>query len=181
MTQQLPQFGPVYDIADVAPALGLPAAAFAATNLPIQTVSCGVPFVIVPVKTRADVDAANPDPRAFAALAARHGQQHFSVYLFSTERGDDAAMVYTRMFAPGMGVYEDPATGSASGPLGCYLVKYSIVPEHQAGSILNLQGRKLGRPGWLHIAIDVADGEISRVRVGGMSVFVAEGTMDVED
>jgi trans-2,3-dihydro-3-hydroxyanthranilate isomerase len=139
---------------------------------------------MVPVATRADVDAATPDPRAFDALARKAAQPHFSVYLFSTapaEVGRNDATVYTRMFAPGMGVYEDPATGSASGPLGCYLVKHLVIPAQQAGSILNLQGVKLGRPSSIHIAIDVAAGTITRVRVGGTSVFVAEGAMDVED
>lgn len=184
MTQRLPEFGPVFDAAEVAPALGLPERAIRATNLPIQQVSCGVPFVMVPVATRADVDGATPDPRAFDALAKQGDQAHFSVYLFSTERaplGGDPATVYTRMFAPGMGVYEDPATGSASGPLGCYLVKHAVIPASHAGSILNLQGMKLGRPSWIHISIDVAGADISRVRVGGTSVFVAEGTMEVEE
>jgi trans-2,3-dihydro-3-hydroxyanthranilate isomerase len=183
MTQPLPEFGPTLDAAVVAPALGLEAAAMRVTNLPIQQVSCGVPFVIVPVATRADVDAAVPDAHALQALAKRSRQPHFSVYLFSTERdpqGLDTATVYTRMFAPGLGVYEDPATGSASGPLGCYLVKYSVVSPSQAGGLLNLQGMKLGRPSWIHIAIDLLGGQISRVRVGGTSVFVAEGTMEVE-
>jgi trans-2,3-dihydro-3-hydroxyanthranilate isomerase len=180
MTQALPQFGPTFEAVDVAAAIGLPISAIAATNLPIQQVSCGVPFVMVPVLTRADVDRAFPDTRAFNALAVKGGQEHFSVYLFSTERGQDVATVYTRMFGPGLGVYEDPATGSASGPLGCYLFTHSVVSEREAASILNLQGNKLGRPSWIHIAIDLAGGAISRVRVGGTSVFVAEGTMDVE-
>jgi len=184
MTQALPQFGPTFDAVDVAAALGLPISAIRSTNLPIQQVSCGVPFVMVPVATRAAVDAATPDPRAFDALARKAAQPHFSVYLFSTAPapvGHNDATVYTRMFAPGMGVYEDPATGSASGPLGCYLVKHSVIPAQQAGSMLNLQGVKLGRPSWIHIGIDVAAGDISRVRVGGASVFVAEGAMEVED
>jgi trans-2,3-dihydro-3-hydroxyanthranilate isomerase len=184
MTKQLPEFGLAFDSADVATALGLPVTSMRPANLPIQQVSCGVPFVIVPVATRAEVDGATPDPRLFDALAKKSGQPHFSVYLFSSERdprGLDAATVYTRMFGPGLGVYEDPATGSASGPLGCYLVKYGVIPKQQAGSILNLQGMKLGRPSWIHIAIDIVGGEISRVRVGGTSVFVAEGTMEVED
>ena len=76
---------------------------------------------------------------------------------------------------------EDPATGGASGPLGAYLVKHGVVTPEQGQSLLNLQGVKLGRPSWIHISIDSEDGSISRVRVGGTSVFVAEGTMDVED
>ena len=81
-----------------------------------------------------------------------------------------------------LGVAEDPATGGASGPLGSYLVRHSLVTPEQARSILNLQGVKLGRPSWIHISIEsTAAGEISRVRVGGTSVFVAEGIMEVED
>ena len=184
MTQKLPEFGPTFDAADVAPALGLPEQAIRATGLPIQQISCGIPFVIVPAATRADVDAAVPDTRAFADLAAKGDRSHFSIYLFSTERSrsnGDAADVYTRMFAPGLGIYEDPATGSASGPLGCYLVKHSVVSPESAHAIVNLQGVKLGRPSWIHIAIDAAGGVISRVSVGGSSVFVAEGMMEVEE
>ena len=58
---------------------------------------------------------------------------------------------------------------------------HSLVTPEQARSILNLQGVKLGRPSWIHISIESSDGAISRVRVGGTSVFVAEGTMEVED
>jgi trans-2,3-dihydro-3-hydroxyanthranilate isomerase len=184
MTQKLPVFGPTFDGPEVANAVGLPAAAMRPRHLPIQQVSCGVPFVIVPVATRAEVDAAVPSANALLALAERSGEAHFSIYLFSTERdpaGKDEATVYTRMFGPGLGIYEDPATGSASGPLGCYLVANSIVDAHGARSILNLQGRKLGRPSWIRIAIDADGPAISRVRVGGTSVFVAEGSMDVED
>jgi trans-2,3-dihydro-3-hydroxyanthranilate isomerase len=60
-------------------------------------------------------------------------------------------------------------------------VRHALVAPEQARSILNLQGVKLGRPSWIHVSIESADGEISRVRVGGTSVFVAEGTMEVED
>src|SRR4051812_24781639 len=63
MTQALPQFGPTFEIPEVTAALGLPSQAVRATHLPVEQVSCGVPFVIVPVATRVDVDAATPDVR----------------------------------------------------------------------------------------------------------------------
>src|SRR4249920_2158000 len=69
--------------------------------------------------------------------------------------GSDGATVYSRMFAPGLGVNEDPATGSASGPLGCYLVRHKIVPPARAGAIVNRQGVKMGRPSLIHVAIGV--------------------------
>jgi trans-2,3-dihydro-3-hydroxyanthranilate isomerase len=83
------------------------------------------------------------------------------------------------MFAPELGINEDPATGGASGPLGSYLVHHSVVSHAQARSMLNLQGKKLGRPSWLHISIDSTNGAVTRVRVGGTSVFVAEGSFEV--
>ena len=69
------------------------------------------------------------------------------------------------MFAPVLGVAEDPATGGASGPLGSYLVRHSLVTPEQARSILNLQGVKLGRPSWIHVSIESARSARSRACV----------------
>ena len=160
MTQRLPEFRRTFeDVGRVAKALGVAEEDIRETRLPIEEVSCGVPFVFVPMRSRAAVDTAIPDPRLL----------DFEAYIFTTDRSaaHDSATTYSRMFAPTLGVYEDPATGSASGPLGSYLVR--------------LQGVKLGRPSWIHVSVDTAAGAISRVRVGGTSVFVAEGTMEVEE
>jgi trans-2,3-dihydro-3-hydroxyanthranilate isomerase len=181
MTQRSPQFGEPEDPAAVAAAIGLSEQEIRSTGLPVQCVSCGVPFVMVPLSSRAAVDAAAPDARILNDLAKRSGRDHFSLYLFTTDRNgsDDGAHVYTRMFGPGLGIYEDPATGSASGALGAYLVRHQVLSREAARTILNLQGRKLGRPSWIHISIDSNNGTFTRVRVGGAAVFVAEGTFDV--
>ena len=174
MTQRNPEFLRTFDdIGAIARALGVGEEDIRATGLPVQEVSCGVPFVIVPMRTRAAVDSAIPDARLM----------NFEAYLFTTDPGDgsDSATTYARMFAPAFGIYEDPATGGASGPLGSYLVRHSLVAPEKAQAILNLQGVKLGRPSWIHISINSVNGDITRVRVGGNSVFVAEGTMEVED
>ena len=96
------------------------------------------------------------------------------LFIFSTEPGADGATAYSRMLGAAS---EDPATGSASGPLGCYLVKHGLVPADKAGSIVSAQGVKMGRPSRIHIRIDVSGGEITRVRVGGTSVLVGEGRL----
>jgi trans-2,3-dihydro-3-hydroxyanthranilate isomerase len=181
MTQRNPEFGASAEIGLVARAMGVPEDAIRSVGLPVQQVSCGVPVLIVPVGTRAAVDAAAPDARLMAQLKDEWGVSHLVFYLFTTDRtrADDAATVYTRMFAPELGIYEDPATGGASGPLGSYLVHHAVVPADEARSMLNLQGRKLGRPSWLHISIDSANRAVTRVRVGGASVFVAEGSFEV--
>jgi trans-2,3-dihydro-3-hydroxyanthranilate isomerase len=76
-----------------------------------------------------------------------------------------------------MGIAEDPATGSASGPLGCYLVRHKVVAPDKAGAILNLQGVKMGRPSHVHVSIGVEKGDITSVRVGGEAVLAGEGTL----
>jgi len=180
MTQANPTFcEPIANAAGAAAALGLSEAAVAGTGLPVQVVSCGVPFLFVPLVTRGAVDSAAIDRGAFDQLirSARAGAQ--GVFLFSRERGADNAEVYSRMFAPDLGIAEDAATGSASGPLGCYLVRHKVVPPEKAGSIVSLQGVKMGRPSYVHISIDIDRGEISSVRVGGESVLAGEGTLYV--
>ena len=69
--------------------------------------------------------------------------------------------------------------GAPAARWGCYLVHHRVVPPDQARAMLNLQGSTLGRPSWLHISIESAKGAITRVRVGGSSVFVAEGSFEV--
>ena len=87
------------------------------------------------------------------------------MFLFSTEAGADGATAYSRMFAPAIGISEDPATGSASGPLGCYLVRHGVVAPEQPARMLSLQGVKMGRPSDIHIAIGV-DGRGDHERSG---------------
>ncbi len=81
------------------------------------------------------------------------------------------------MFAPDAGVVEDPATGSACGPLGGYLVRNGVVPLADAQRIVSAQGVKMGRPSRLHVRVEAsAPADIARVHVGGASVRVGEGT-----
>lgn len=181
MTQQLPVFGaPIADPSGAAAALRLSGAAVAGTGLPVQTVSCGLPFLLVPLATRRAVDHAALDADAYDAFIRAAGLEELPVFLFSSEKTGDRATVYSRMFAPGLGITEDPATGAASGPLGCYLVQHQIVPPERAGSILSLQGVKMGRPSDIHIAIGLdGAGDITSVRVGGQAVVAGEGTLYV--
>lgn len=178
MNQLRPAFGPIMsDFALAARAVGADEAAVAHTGLPVQEVSCGVPFVFIPLATRAAVDDAVPNLEAFEALCRASGVDNHAMFVFSPEPGRDKATVYSRMFAPGLGIYEDPATGSASGPLGCYLVRHGVVPGERASEIVSLQGAKMGRPSWIHIDIGVEGGDIVGVRVGGRAVLVAEGEL----
>jgi trans-2,3-dihydro-3-hydroxyanthranilate isomerase len=180
MTQHKPTFGPpINDPAGAAASLNMSAAAVSGTGLPIQIVSCGVPFLFVPLATRRAVDNAGLNPTAYDEFRRTANLDDLPIFLFSTEKASDKATVYSRMFAPGFGISEDPATGSASGPLGCYLVRHKVVPPEKAGSMLSLQGVRMGRPSYVHIAIGVENGEIDLVRVGGEAVLAGEGTLYV--
>ena len=173
MTQQKPVFGPTMATpAPLAAALGLDASALRPGVLP-QEVNCGSAFFMVPLVSRAAVDQAVVDPRAVAAAFEAAKLTRRGLFIFSTEPGADGATAYSRM----MGANEDPATGSASGPLGCYLVRHGLVPVDKAGAMVSAQGVKMGRPSRIHIKIDLAGGEITRVRVGGTSVLVGEGRL----
>lgn len=180
MTQQRPGFGnTVTDIDAASRAIGVDAAAIRAAGGPVQEVSCGVPFVFFPLATRAAVDAARANQDAFGDLCRRFGVDDHAMFVFSPEPEPDGATVYSRMFAPGLGIAEDPATGAASGPLGCYLVRHGFVPAADAGRIRSLQGVKMGRPSWVHIAIGVEGADITRVQVGGEAVLMGEGYVEI--
>jgi trans-2,3-dihydro-3-hydroxyanthranilate isomerase len=178
MTQLTPDFGGAID------ARGAFAAAAGIRDedlldLPIQTVSCGVPFIFVPLKSRTAVDAVTIDRRALARVCGEPGGELLPIFFFTPDRTGAIRdeTVYSRMLAPTFGIAEDPATGGASGPLGCYLLRHGLVTAGQAGSILSLQGYAMKRPSWIHISIDGGPSAITGVRVGGQAVAVAEGKL----
>jgi trans-2,3-dihydro-3-hydroxyanthranilate isomerase len=180
MTQQRPTFGPtIGDVRAVARTLGLEPQDLDHPRLPVQEVSCGVPFLFVPLASRVAVDRAAPDRAALSRLCLDSGLDDRAVFVFSPERGADTATVYSRMFAPNLGIYEDPATGAASGPLGSYLVRHGVVAREDAGKILSLQGVAMGRPSWVHISIGTEGDEITTVRVGGEAVLAGDGHLQV--
>jgi trans-2,3-dihydro-3-hydroxyanthranilate isomerase len=181
MTQRLPEFGgTIRDRAALASAIGLAAEDVPPQLPPAQVVSCGVPFLFVPLASRRAVDALSIDRKSFARCCRDAGVEELPAFFFTTEGDAEegaAQTVYSRMLAPGFGIGEDPATGGASGPLGCYLLHHEVVPAEAARNILSLQGVLMKRPSRIHISIDSHNGAITRVRVGGRSVLVGRGEL----
>jgi trans-2,3-dihydro-3-hydroxyanthranilate isomerase len=178
MTQRTPEFGPIVnDTPAVVAALGVRRDDLAA-DLPIQPVSCGVPFLFVPMATRAAVDRAVSEAGPLRRLGDAIGM-NLPVFLFTTEPGDPDATAYSRMFSPHFDIAEDPATGGASGPLGCYLVRYGLVRGTTQQQISSMQGHAMGRPSRIHIRIGGTRDHITSVEVGGEAVLVARGEMVV--
>jgi trans-2,3-dihydro-3-hydroxyanthranilate isomerase len=176
MTQGKPIFGePVEDRAAVAAALGLTADDLV-PDLPVQEVSCGVPFLLVPLRDRATVDRAVSEAAAFRKLSVLRDPRA-GVFLFAISPSGPVETAYSRMFAPEFGIVEDPATGIASGPLGSYLVRHGLVSGDAARRIVSHQGVAMGRASRIHIAIDGTAESIERVKVGGEAVLVARGEL----
>lgn len=180
MTQGNPRYGAsVEDRRGFAAAIGLAEQDLGSTAP--QDVSCGNRFLIAPLASRAAVDAVAIDLRAYTALCRAAGLDALPLFLYTTAAGqeyDDAA-AYSRMLAPGLGVAEDPATGSASGPLGCYLCRHGLLPRDTLAHFVSRQGVKMLRPSRVHISIDADGDTVTRVRVGGRSVLVGEGTLTI--
>jgi trans-2,3-dihydro-3-hydroxyanthranilate isomerase len=143
----------------------------------MQVISCGVAFLLVPLTTRTAVDHAVLNLTAYEEFFRSAKIEAHGVFLFSTEPRGERATLYSRMFAPDYGIAEDPATGGASGPVGCYLVAQKVVPPEKAGAMVSLQGVKMGRPSHVHIAIGSDNGTIKSVRVGGEAVLAGEGIL----
>jgi len=179
MTQLLPAFGPKLPNRDeVAAAAGLEPADLEGDH-PAEVVSCGVPFLFLPLRSRSAVDKVAIDRRALTRAFQAAAVEELPLFVFTTDKGDGQETVYSRMLAPGFGIAEDPATGGASGPLGCYLLQHGMLDAAAARQIVSLQGAAMKRPSRIHIAIDSEAGRITRVRVGGESVMVGRGELTI--
>jgi len=147
---------------------------------PIRTGSTGSTFLYVPLRDRETVDRARLDVPAL--LDAQGEGPKVGVFVFAPDPGPapdrGAARVYSRMFAPHTsGVPEDPATGSASGPLGAYLVEHGLVAPAGTVDIVSAQGVKMGRPSAVHIRVHTRNGRAGDIAVGGRVVPVIEGRL----
>jgi trans-2,3-dihydro-3-hydroxyanthranilate isomerase len=177
MQQPLPTFGsPIENVSEIAEMLSLNADAIR-TDAPVQIVSCGVPFLYVPVKSLEAVRRI----RFRMDVAERFGFPAENTFVFATETEFATSGVHSRMFAPLLGVYEDPATGGATGPLGCYLVRHRIIPSEGELRCVSEQGIEMGRPSFLHIRIRHTNGEITAVHVGGTCHYMGSGQLELPE
>lgn len=182
MTQPVPTFIP-WDGDRVAllAALGLEEGVLR-DDLPIERGSAGVPFIYLPLRDRAALERAQPGAGLAGALRAE--DPHTGVYFFvAPESPDSSAPTRARMFAPGMGIVEDAATGSAAGPLGVYAIRHGLLAGGRdgLGRVNILQGVEMGRPSEITVETHSSAGVVTSVRVGGVAVIVATGEFILPD
>ncbi len=141
-----------------------------------RAVSCGLPFVFVPVRDRAAV--ARSKVRIDLWERDLQGRWAEMVMVFAADAERPGSDIRARMYAPGISVPEDPATGSACAALGGYLA--SRTPRDGTLRWRVEQGFEMGRPSIIDIEADKSGGAVTGVRVGGETVMVCEGTMVVD-
>jgi len=159
MSQPIPSVAAFGDEAPLLRALGVERSA-----LPVEVYDNGVEHVFVTLETEDAVARLAPDLGALARLLSQRGANCFAGH---------GGRWKTRMFAPGVGVAEDPATGSAAGPLAVHLVRHSRIAFGEEIEIA--QGAEIGRPSTLFARVAGRDGRIERVEVGGAAVTVGQG------
>jgi trans-2,3-dihydro-3-hydroxyanthranilate isomerase len=137
---------------------------------PVQVVSTGLPTVVVPLVDRDALEQCEIDRRAYDALVGDRDAKN--ILVFCTEPRDDTNDLAVRVFAPGLGVPEDPATGSSNGCLAGYLDHYNYFGGGDIDVRIE-QGYEMGRPSLLHLRADATQ----TIEVGGRVVPVARGEL----
>lgn len=172
MEQLPPVFGDTLDPALTARAFGLDEADID-DLYPVQEVSTGLPFIVTPLKRLDALKRCRIDQERYSELVANRAAQ--AILVFAPEPHDEDNDLSARMFAPALGVPEDPATGSANGCLAGYLVEHRYL-DTDSIDIRVEQGYEIGRPSLLYLRARRNGGEIS-VSVGGKVQMVARGEL----
>jgi trans-2,3-dihydro-3-hydroxyanthranilate isomerase len=174
-TARLPQRqAAVPDTTALARLLGLEPARLMIEGVAPASYSAGVPFTCIPVADRAALAAAAIDRAVWSELLAGGDAPH--VYVFTMADWRSGREVSARMFAPAMGIVEDPATGAAAVALAGFLADLQRPPEGERCWQIR-QGEEMGRPSRIELAADMHDGKLSAVRVGGNAVIVGRGEL----
>jgi trans-2,3-dihydro-3-hydroxyanthranilate isomerase len=171
-----------HEQAELARALGL-AREDLDESLPIQVITTGLPCLAVPVRSIADLRDIHINSNLLAEIYTRHGGTGCHAFTRETlEVG--ASRAHARFFAPADNISEDPATGSACGALGGYLVHHAglnLEPEDGRYKFVIEQGDFIKRPSRIYLTVKGAAGNVEEVKVGGQAVLVARGEVVFDD
>jgi PhzF family phenazine biosynthesis protein len=148
------------------------------SRCPIQIVSTGHSKVMIGIRERKKLNKIAPNLEILRQLSKKINCNGYFVFTFDT--GDNDVLTTGRMFAPAIGINEDPVTGNANGPLGAYLVHHERV-EYEEGTFQfkGKQGEAIRRPGIVEVTVHVKDKKPQKVQVGGNAVIIFETKIQV--
>ncbi len=176
MTQPPPQIGLPLNISEaVARALSLSPDQIGFDQLPIVYATTGVPYLMVPLRSRAALSSILINSSALSDLLLQTLVS--GIYAFTPEPHSPRSLVSARMFSDAtLGISEDPATGSAAGPLAAALVHFGFVPTVNGLARFTIeQGVDMGRASYIEAEVEGERGAVRVVRIGGTAVTVAKG------
>jgi trans-2,3-dihydro-3-hydroxyanthranilate isomerase len=143
-------------------------------DLPIEEVSAGNIILIIPVKNLSSIQKAQCVVDKITDFFARN--KSIAPYLFTFETENPESSLHTRFFAPHLGITEDPATGSAAGPLTAYLLKHDVFSRQF--EIQNEQGIEIGRPSIIMMKGSLDDGKYN-IEIGGKCRLMGQSTFTI--
>jgi PhzF family phenazine biosynthesis protein len=180
MTQSTIDFGPVLErqaVDAVCAALRIEPADLD-LRCPVQVVSTGHSKVLVGIRSEELLDRLVPDLDALSRLSATLGCNGYFVFTLNHSSPGHAAR--GRMFAPAIGIPEDPVTGNANGPLAAYLVAHRLIThDGKTATVVNEQGRAMGRSGTVRVQVGIANDRAVKVKVSGHAVVVYRAELQV--
>lgn len=175
MEQPLPSFGDTVKTVDrVAEALSIDPDEID-SRFPLQIVSTGFPALYIPLKNLKAVQNVELNLSVLRPIL----QGVDMIYVFTGETIESTSTIHSRAFAPFVGIPEDPATGSAGGALGAYLVHHKVIENLDPSAIIIEQGFEMNRPSTIQVSVGKTGEEIHSIQVGGQAITVLEGKLRI--
>jgi len=140
------------------------------SKCPVQIASTGHSKVMICIHHRARLNELNPNYHQLSELSNEIKCNGYFVFTFDSDQKD--ILTYGRMFAPAIGIHEDPVTGNANGPLGGYLVQNKLVDFQDSFEFKGRQGEKMGRPGVVTVKVKIENGTPTLIQIKGDAVVV---------
>jgi trans-2,3-dihydro-3-hydroxyanthranilate isomerase len=176
LPQTAAQLTAEFDAQRVADALCISAADIGFENHRLSLWSAGVPYVMVPVRDIGVAAAIAFNPMLWQRAAAGAGDRTLAAYVYCRGGSDHRADFHARMFAPDLGIGEDPATGSAVAAMSGAIQHFDALADGRHALMIE-QGVEMGRPSHIHLHIEAEQGKIAHARIGGQAVMVASGRL----
>ena len=146
---------------------------------PVQIASTGHSKVMIGIKSRARLHGLTPDLNELSKMSTQINCNGYFVFTFDVE-AEEGVLTHGRMFAPAIGISEDPVTGNANGPLGAYLVSNKIVTvENDLFCFVGKQGEAMGRPGTVEVRVTTKGQQPQRVQIIGEAVLVFKTGIEI--
>lgn len=171
----LPIFGEHYPEPDTAAAVLSLDRLQLGYGTPVCAVSCGIPFLMIPLRSREALCSIQFRLDIWRRTVSRFSASN--IMAFTLETDSEVSTAKARVFSPALGVAEDPATASACGALGAYLLRYGLMPPEPKSTFIIEQGAEIGRPSLIYILIEQPGDGIRQVRVGGQCVAIGNGSI----